>query len=94
MPESAPSRLAVIDADGSVRTVAVPGITAGTEQPAKPEDVARFASPGLVADGSRAVVLGQDRLVEIDLVSLAVREQQLDTRTTARAAKRDRGLVA
>ena len=82
-----PVRLAVIGADGSVRTVAVPGIAAGAEHPAKPEDVARFASPGLVANGSRAVVLGQDRLVEIDLVSLAVREQQLDTRTTARAAK-------
>ena len=56
-----------------------------------PEGTARFASPGLVADGSRAIVLGLDRLVEIDLETLAVRTQQLDTRTTARAAKRVEG---
>jgi hypothetical protein len=86
-----PVRLAVIAADGSVRTVAVPGITGGAEHPSEPEGTARFASPALVAEGSRAIVLGLDRLVEIDLGTLAVRTQQLDTRTTARAAKRVEG---
>ncbi len=86
-----PVRLAVIAADGSVRTVAVPGITGGAEHPLDPEGTARFASPALVAEGSRAIVLGLDRLVEIDLETLAVRTQQLDTRTTARAAKRVEG---
>ena len=86
-----PVRLAVIAGDGSVQTVAVPGITGGAEHAIEPEGTARFASPGLVAEGSRAVVLGLDRLVEIDLETLAVRTQQLGTRTTARAAKRVEG---
>jgi hypothetical protein len=86
-----PVRLAVIAGDGSVQTLAVPGITGGAAQPAEPGGTARFASPGLVAEGSRAVVLGPDRLVEIDLATLGVRGQQLDTRTTSRAAKRVEG---
>jgi len=86
-----PARLAVIAGDGSVQTAAIPGITGGATQPAEPEDTVRFASPGLVADGSRAVVLGPERLVEIDLATLEVRGQQLDTRTTARSAKRVEG---
>ena len=86
-----PVRLAVIAGDGSVQTAAIPGITGGTTQPAEPEGTVRFASPGLVAEGSRAVVLGPERLVEIDLATLEVRGQQLDTRTTARSAKRVEG---
>ena len=86
-----PVRLAVIAGDGSVQTVAVPGIAGGAAQPVEPEGTARFASPGLVAEGSRAVVLGPDRLVEIDLATLGVRGQRLDTRTTSRAAKRVEG---
>ena len=86
-----PVRLAVIAPDGSVRTVAVPGITGGAEHPSNPEGTARFASPGLVAEGARAIVLGLDRLVAIDLETLAVRTQPLGTRTTARAAKRVEG---
>ena len=82
-----PVRLAVIGADGSARTVAIPGITAGSTPPAKPGGVSKFASPGLAANGSRAVVLGQEHLVEIELESLAVRAQRLDPRTTARATK-------
>jgi hypothetical protein len=86
-----PVRLAVIAGDGSVQTVVVPGITGGAAQPAEPGGTARFASPGLVAEGSRAVVLGPERLVEIDLATLGIRGKQLDTRTTSRAAKRIEG---
>ena len=82
-----PVQLAVIAPDGSVRTVAIPGIAAGMAQPEKPGGVSKFASPGLVADDSRAVVLGRESLVEVDLETFAVRSRQLDTRTTARAAK-------
>lgn len=82
-----PVQLAVIGADGSVRTVAVPELTAGMAPPAKPEEAARFVSPALVTDGSRAVVLGRESLVEVELETLAVRPQRLDTRTTGRASK-------
>jgi hypothetical protein len=82
-----PAQLAVIGGDGSVRTVAIPAITAGVTAPTKPTGVSRFASPALAAQGSRAVVLGRESLVEVDLESLAVREQRLDTRTTSRAQK-------
>ena len=82
-----PVQLAVIGGDGSVRTVAIPGITAGATAPATPTGVSRFASPGLAAQGRRAVVLGRESLVEVDLETLAVREQRLDSRTTARAGK-------
>lgn len=82
-----PVQLAVIAGDGSVRTVAIPGITAGATAPPTPTGVSRFASPGLAAQGRRAVVLGRESLVEVDLETLAVREQRLDTRTTARATK-------
>ena len=82
-----PVRLTVIGVDGSVRAVTIPGITAGVTAPATPSDVARIASPGLAAQGSRAVVLGRESLVDVDLETLAVREQRLETRTTARAQK-------
>lgn len=82
-----PARLAVVAADGTVKTVAIQGLTAGVEQPTKPPYVARFASPALVASGTRVVVLARESLFEIDLESLSVRVQQLDIRTTARAAK-------
>lgn len=82
-----PVQLAVIGGNGSVRTVAIPGITAGVTAPATPTGVSRFASPGLAAQGSRAVVLGRESLVDVDLETLAVREQRLDARTTTRAEK-------
>ena len=82
-----PLRLAVIGGDGSVRMVAIPGITAGVTAPSTPSGVVRFASPGLTARGSRAVVVGPETLVDIDLDTLAAREQRLDARTTARALK-------
>ena len=82
-----PVQLAIIGADGAVRSAAIPGITAGVTPPASADDVARYASPGLATEGSRAVVLGRESLVDVDLETLAVREQRLDTRTTAKALK-------
>lgn len=86
-----PAQLAIIGADGPVRTVAIPGLVAGFTPAASADDVARYASPGLATDGPRAVVLGRKSLVEVDLETLAVREQRLDTRTTQRAQKRIEG---
>ncbi len=82
-----PVQLAIIRADGPVRTVAIPGIAGGVAPAASADDVTRYASPGLAAEGSRAVVLGLESLVAVDLETLAIREQRLDTRTTARALK-------
>ena len=82
-----PVQLAVIDGNSSVRSVAIPGVTAGVTAPSTPTGVVRFASPGLAAHGSRAVVVGPENLVDVDLETLATREQRLDTRTTARPSK-------
>ena len=82
-----PAQLAVIGGDGSARTVTLPGITAGTTSPATPSGVVKFASPGLAARGARAVVVGPESLVDVDLDTFATREQRLDTRTTARSLK-------
>ena len=86
-----PVQLAVIGGDGSVRTVKIPGITKGVTAPATPEGEAKIASPGLAAQGSRAIVLGRESLVDVDLETLAVREQRLETRTAARTLKRVEG---
>jgi hypothetical protein len=82
-----PARLAVIDADGTVRTTALRTIEAGFGRPATPGRARRQASPGLATDGTRAFVLGVDRLVEVDLESLAVRSERIVTRTTTRETK-------
>ena len=82
-----PVRLAVIGGDGSVRKVKIPGVPGGVTAPATPQDVAKIASPGLAAQGSRAVVLGRDTLVDVDLETLSVRAQRLESRTTTRAQK-------
>jgi hypothetical protein len=82
-----PVQLGVIEADGSARTVAIPGITAGVTAPTTPGGTVRFASPGLAAQGSRAVVLGRESVVGVDLDSLVARERALVARTGARASK-------
>jgi hypothetical protein len=82
-----PTQLAIVGADRPVRTVAIPGIAAGVAPAASADDVTRYASPGLAADGTQAVVLGRESLVAVDLETLAVREQRLQTRTIARALK-------
>ena len=82
-----PAALAVIDADGTVRTAPLSGIQAGFAPPTTPGGAGRQASPAVVADGSRAVVLADDRLAEVDLETLAVRSQALVTRSTQRTSK-------
>lgn len=67
-----PARLAVVEANGSVRTVALPGITAGFAPAKNAEGTVRQASPGLAADpsGARTVVVGQSTLVIVSLDTL------------------------
>ena len=87
------ARLAVIDARGSVRMVALPGIRAGIAPPRTPEAIGRQASPGLAAspDGSRAAVVSPDRVLEIDLETLRVTGRAVVARTTSHTAKRIEG---
>jgi hypothetical protein len=81
------AQLAVVEADGTVRTVALGGIVAGFAPPAAAGAAGRQASPALAANGSRAVVVGVDRLAEIQLETLAVTVRPIVNRTTQKAAK-------
>jgi hypothetical protein len=81
------ARLVAIEADGTVRTVALDGISAGYGPPAATGAAGRQASPALAANGSRAVVVGVDRLAEIKLETMAVTGRPIVSRTTQRAAK-------
>jgi hypothetical protein len=81
------AQLVVIEPDGTVRRVALDGITAGFAPPATAGVAGRRASPGLAANGSRAVVIGVDRLAEVQLETMAVTGRPLVSRTTQRAAK-------
>ena len=81
------AQLAVVEADGTVRTVALDGIVAGFAPPAAAGAAGRQASPALAANGSRAVVVGVDRLAEIQLETLAVTGRPIVNRTTQKAAK-------
>jgi hypothetical protein len=72
-----PARLAVVDASGAVRTVGLPGITAGFAPPAQEgsDAVGRQRGAGLAVDpaGGRAfVVTARAPVVEVDLASLRV----------------------
>jgi hypothetical protein len=77
-----PSRLAVVDLARGARTVALPGVLAGSERIEHESDThaIRQRVPGLAVSprGDRAVVVGPGSLaVEIDLDSLTVREREL-----------------
>jgi hypothetical protein len=73
-----PARVAVVDAGGRVRTVSLPGIAAGFQEPADWDKVgasSRRAQPGLAVDpdGRRAFVVGAgDPLAMVDLRTLEV----------------------
>jgi hypothetical protein len=86
-----PAQLVVIDADGTVRTASLAPIEAGFGRPGPAGAAGRQASPALTTDGTRAFVLGVDRLAEVDLDSLAVRSKRLVSRTTAQRTKLVRG---
>ena len=82
-----PARVAVVDAGGRVRTVSLPGIAAGFQEPADWDKVgasSRRAQPGLAVDpdGRRAFVVGAgDPLAVVDL-----RTRLAPDRAPARAA--------
>ena len=92
-PESSigPARLAVVAADGSFATVALPGVNAGFEPDPDVDGTGRMASPALALSpsGARAAVVGLDTLLLVDLETLAV--TRAPTRSLARAAKRVEG---
>jgi hypothetical protein len=77
-----PARIAVVDADGSMRTVTLDRVLAGQERPAHQDAHARFAAPGLALDpgGARAFVVGAGAPVaEVNLATLAVSYHELST---------------
>jgi hypothetical protein len=85
------AQLAVVEGDGSVRTIALPGVTAGFAPPLEPEGTGRMASPGLAVDpeGGRVAVVGLDTLLIVDLETLEL--QRAATRALARVGKRIEG---
>ena len=85
------ARLAVVEGDGSMRTLALPGVTAGFAPPPTAEGTGRMASPALAVDpaGTRAAVVGLDVLLVLDLATLEIRAST--TRTLARVSKRIEG---
>lgn len=89
-----PARLAVVGADGEVRSVRLPNVEAGGERFDDGTDTPAFRErrPGLAVDGRRArayVVPPGDRVVEVDLATLAVREHETATRISLLGRLRD-----
>jgi hypothetical protein len=80
-------QLVAVEADGTVRTVALDGIAAGFAPPAAAGAAGRQALPALAANGSRAVVVGVDRLAEVQLETLTVTGRPIVNRTIQKAAK-------
>src|SRR5918911_1154684 len=76
-PESGigPARLAVVGADGSVRTVGLDGVSVGWDafDESKPTAIQHYAQPGLAVapDGSEAFVASPSGIVAVDLRTLA-----------------------
>jgi hypothetical protein len=87
-----PTRLVVVGPSGSMRTVALRGIRAGTRMPPRGATPWRMQiqSPGLAVDrtGRRAAVVGGDGSVAIvNLAKLSVRSHRVGTRQLASARK-------
>jgi hypothetical protein len=70
-----PARLAVVGADGSVRSVGLDGVSVGREavDESKPVAIQHYAQPGLAVapDGSQAFVATPSGIAAVDLRSLA-----------------------
>ena len=81
-----PARLAVVDANGGIRAVRLPGIAAGFQEPADWNSVgasSQRAQPGLAVDpaGRRAFVVAADAPVaQVELASLGVTWHRLEGR--------------
>ena len=77
-PESGigPARLAVVGADGSVRTVGLDGVQVGMDafDESTPNAIERYAHPGVAVapDGSRAFVASPSGIAAVDLRTLAL----------------------
>jgi hypothetical protein len=87
-----PAHLAVVNADGSVRTIRLLGISAGivpTRSSNARTPVARQLFPGLTVspDGQQAAVVAQQRIVKVDLATLDQRVVKLATRGLTAATK-------
>jgi hypothetical protein len=87
-----PARLVVVSPSGRMRTVALPGIQAGTQMPPRGSTpwTVRIQTPGLAVDpaGQRAVVVGGDGTVAlVNLGTLAVTTHRVLGRQLARARK-------
>jgi hypothetical protein len=65
--------LAVVDENGSIRTLPLPRVEAGFTAPKTERDPGRHASPGLAVDprGARAVVVTPQAILEVDLDAMA-----------------------
>jgi hypothetical protein len=76
-----PARLAVVGADGSVRTVGLNGVQVGSSgfDPDHPTEVGRYETPGIAVapDGTRAFVASPGQVAAVDLRSLAVSYHRL-----------------
>jgi hypothetical protein len=84
-----PLRLAVIERDGSARTVALPGIRGGWSLPTRTNDAFQ-ARPGLAVDpsGRRAVVVaGDGTIAEVDLARMRLRLHRAAARTISKSVR-------
>jgi hypothetical protein len=83
-----PASLAVVESDGSVATVALPGVAAGFAPPQDERGTARQASPGVAVDptGTRAAVVTPESLLVVDLDRLEVTGRHV-SRAPARVGK-------
>ena len=91
-----PARLVVVSANGRVRTVALPGVRAGTEVVDQERYRVRTEQPALAVDrnGRRAVVVpAVGAVVEVDLARLDVAAHTLLVRTPAATRKELEGTV-
>ncbi len=86
-----PARLAIVEEDGSLRTIALPGVAAGFAPAPGSDGRGKHASPGLAvnAAGSRAAVAGLDMVLSVDLATLEI--ERVTTRFPARVGKRIEG---
>ncbi|HYZ79555.1 MAG TPA: hypothetical protein VE596_19505 [Gaiellaceae bacterium] len=73
--------LALVDADGAVRTVRLDGVSVGSDASGEegPARVVHYAQPGLAisADGSRAFVVSPGQIAAVDLATLQVSYHRL-----------------
>src|SRR5437763_3650978 len=71
-----PDRLALVGADGAVRTVRLDGISVGSDasEEGGPARVVHYAQPGLAisSDGSQALVVSPGQIAAVDVATLRV----------------------